>query len=163
MLKHYPLTDERQPQFKQLFTDYYNELGCEENIDHLLDEYVLADYNAGLLYIDLVDDEDECVGFVIYQIDEITNEWNFKEGWGDIREIYLTPSARKKGYGKIMVFAVELKLMEQGALNAYTLPPEDVSGFFKACGYEESQEHNCDLDCPVYIKSPLKQTLKCNK
>jgi GNAT superfamily N-acetyltransferase len=161
MLKQYPLKDEGELNFRQLFTAYYQELGCDDNVDHLLDEYVIPDYKAGLLCIDLVDDDDECVGFVIYQIDEITNEWNFKEGWGDIREIYLTPSARGKGYGRFMIFGVEIKLLEKGAEKAYTLPPDSSAGFFRACGYEESEEHNCDLDCPVYIKPQLQTTCKC--
>ena len=35
--------------FCALFAEYYQELGCDEDIDHLLDEYVLADFDAGLL------------------------------------------------------------------------------------------------------------------
>ena len=47
---------------------------------------------AGLIKIDILKDGETHAGFVIYQNDDIDNEWHFKEGWGDIREIYVIPS-----------------------------------------------------------------------
>jgi GNAT superfamily N-acetyltransferase len=154
MLKIYPLKENSLDKFKELFTDYYEELGCDEDIEHLLDEYVIADYVSGLLKIDMLDDGGICSGFVIYQIDEITNEWNFKEGWGDIREIYVAKDKRGQGFGKFMLFTAEMKLKESGAEKFYVLPYEEACPFFRACGYSDSGESSEDLDCPVYIKSP---------
>jgi GNAT superfamily N-acetyltransferase len=154
MLKIYPLNENSLDKFKELFTAYYSELDCDENIEHLLDEYVIADYVSGLLKIDLLDDGADCSGFIIYQIDEITNEWNFKEGWGDIREIYVTKEKRGSGFGKFMLYTAEMKLKEAGAEKYYALPFEDACGFFTACGYSDSGESSEDLDCPVYIKYP---------
>jgi GNAT superfamily N-acetyltransferase len=154
MLKIYPLKENSLDKFKELFTDYYEELGCDEDIEHLLDEYVIVDYVSGLLKIDMLDDGGICSGFVIYQIDEITNEWNFKEGWGDIREIYVAKDKRGQGFGKFMLFTAEMKLKESGAEKFYVLPYEEACPFFRACGYSDSGESSEDLDCPVYIKSP---------
>lgn len=153
MLKLYPLQDLSLTTFKTLFSRYYGELGCDDDCDHLLDEYVVPDYLAGLLSVDLLDDDGETVGFIIYQTDDITNEWNRKEGWGDIREIFLTCDARGKGYGKFMLYAAEMKLRERGAQKIYALPPESSLGFFRACGYADSGEYDGELDCPVYIKT----------
>jgi N-acetylglutamate synthase-like GNAT family acetyltransferase len=100
----------------------------------------------------LLADDNKFVGFVIYQIDKSDNEWNFKEGWGDVREIYVTAPSREKGYGKFMLSASENKMNNLGAKNIYTIPDDEAIPFFLACGYEESDEHNDDLDAPVFIK-----------
>ena len=69
-----------------------------------MDEYILPDLLAGLIRIELLKDGDTYAGFVIYQKDDIDNEWNFKEGWGDVREIYVIPSKRRKGYGEFLLY-----------------------------------------------------------
>ncbi|MGN0817689.1 MAG: GNAT family N-acetyltransferase [Candidatus Coproplasma sp.] len=163
MIKCYPLKDVKKDEFYRLFTEYYDELGCEDDAEHLLDEYVLADYLCGLLSIDLIDDGDRTVGFIIYQIDGIENEWCKKEGFGDVREIYVSPSARRKGLGKFMLFSAEMKLKESGAKQAYALPCEGSEEFFAACGYTDGGEYCEDLDCAFFVKSDLDNTCKCCK
>ena len=86
MIKVIPLTDKDEKSFRRLFTEYYTELGCYENITHLLDEYILPDLLAGLIRIELLHGGEDFIGFVIYQIDDVDNEWNFKEGWGRSEE-----------------------------------------------------------------------------
>ncbi|MDE6613097.1 MAG: hypothetical protein K2K28_00890, partial [Clostridia bacterium] len=83
MIKVCALQNNKLEEFKALFKNYYDELDCGEDIDHLLNEYVLADYLAGLIKIDLLSEDETAVGFAIYQIDDIDNEWNLKEGWGN--------------------------------------------------------------------------------
>lgn len=162
MIKVAPLNDQTAPAFKRLFTEYYTELDCEDNIEHLLDEYILPDLLAGLIKIEIAHDGENFVGFVIYQIDDIDNEWNFKEGWGDVREIYISPSSRKQGLGKFLLYTAEMKLKESGADKAYCLPYEEAVPFFTACGYEQTGEYSEELDCPVYIKTNL-NNCHCNK
>jgi GNAT superfamily N-acetyltransferase len=156
MIKCYALEDNKKDTFERLFTEYYEELGCDEDVDHLLDEYILADYSDGLISIDLIDDEDKTVGFVIYQIDAENNEWHTKVGMGDIREIYVAPSCRRQGLGKFMLNYAHAKLSKAGATGAYALPTEDCEGFFTACGYKDSGEYNEDLDINFYIVENLK-------
>ena len=155
MLHVYPLKDNDRKIFEKLFKDYYAELGCGDDTKHLIDEYILPDMLAGLLHIDLIAEDDEVSGFVIYQIDDIDNEWNLKEGWGDIREIYISPSFRRKGLGKFLLYSAEMKLKEEGAKNAYCLPCETSSPFFAACGYADSDEYCEDLDCNIFEKINL--------
>ena len=163
MLYQYPLKDVHGGAFKSLFKNYYAELGCDEDIEHLLDEYVIADCIAGLLSIDLLDVDGKTVGFVIYQIDTPQNEWNVKQGFGTVREIYLTPETRGNGFGKFMVLSAELKLLERGASQSYVLPDENAVDYFERCGYARTDEYNDDLDCNVFIKPSLKNTCACHK
>ena len=155
MLKISPLSDLTKKQFETLFSSYYQELGCEDDTAHLVEEYILPDLLAGLISIDILQDGDEYAGFVIYQIDDIENEWNFKEGWGDIRELYISPSHRRQGLGKFLLYTAEMKLKESGAEKAYCLPDEESEKFFTACGYERTEGYNAELDSIVYEKRDL--------
>lgn len=162
MFKISPLTDKTQSQFENLFKDYYRELGCDDDCDHLLREYVLPDLMAGLIRIDVMDFDGLC-GFVVYQKDDIDNDWNLKEGWGDIREIYVAPQMRKQGLGKFLLFTAEMKLRESGVNRAYALPTDDSAPFFAACGYTPSGNFNAELNCFEYVKENLDNTCKHKK
>lgn len=155
MLHISPLRDDTREVFEKLFTSYYSELGCDDDCAHLLNEYVIPDLLAGLIHIDVLKDGDEFAGFVIYQTDDITNDWNFKEGWGDVREIYVIPSLRRRGLGKFMLYTAEMKLKESGTEKAYVLPSESAEAFFEACGYKKTDGYNSDLDCNVFEKTNL--------
>lgn len=161
MLKISPLNDLARKPFEELFAAYYFELGCDDDASHLVDEYIIPDLLAGQISIDILQDGEEFAGFVIYQIDDIGNDWNFKEGWGDIREIYVIPSRRREGLGKFLLYTAEMKLRESGATRAYSLPEEESEKFFAACGYERTEGYNPDLDSIVYEKHDISN--KCRE
>lgn len=155
MLQISPLTDKTKKEFEMLFAAYYAELGCEDDVEHLLKEYILPDLLAGLIKIDILSDDKVYAGFVIYQTDDIVNDWNFKEGWGDIREIYVAPARRRQGFGKFLLYTAEMKLKESGAKKCYALPAEGSEEFFTACGYKKTEDYSEDLDCFIYEKYDL--------
>ena len=156
MLRVYPLKDTEKEIFENLFKEYYAELGCTDDTAHLVDEYIIPDLLAGLLHVDLLSVDGEVAGFVIYQVDDINNEWNLKEGWGDIREIYISPVHRRKSFGKFLLYTAEMKLNDAGVGKAYCLPYENALPFFTACGYSDSLEYCEELDCNIYVKTNLK-------
>ena len=51
---------------------------------------------------------------MIYQKDDLNHEWNLREGWGDVREIYVTPSHRRAGFGKALLLAAECDMKGLG-------------------------------------------------
>ena len=161
MIKVTPLTDEHTEEFTALFKCYYAELGCTDDTQRLVEDYIIPDLLAGILKIDMLHDGKSFIGFVIYQIDDIDNDWNFKEGWADIREIYVAPFARKQGYGKFLLYTAEMKLKESGAGKCYCLPAEGAESFFLSCGYTKTDEYSDDLDCCAYVKNNLNNC--CNK
>ena len=138
--------------FCKLFKDYYSELDCDEDIEHLLDEYVLADYAAGLLSIAVAREGDAACGFVIWQVDARENEWCLKEGMGTVRELYVAPAARQKGMGSALVRYAEGKLAAQGADTLYVLPAEGSQAFFLSLGYAEADEYCEETDCNFFYK-----------
>ncbi len=153
MIRVFPLNDLYESAFADMFAAYYAELGCEDDALHLVKEYVLPDLLAGLLKIDLIEDGSPC-GFCIYQIDRPGNEWNFRDGCGDIREIYILPEHRGKGLGRFLLFTAEMRLKEAGAAEVYALPDGEACDFFAACGYELTDDVCAELDCNVYEKKP---------
>lgn len=162
MLKVVPLNDKTKDGFCALFGDYYAELDCAEDISHLIDEYIIPDLLSGLLKIDMLFINDVAAGFVVYQIDGAENEWNLKEGWGNIREIYVAPEHRKRGNGKFLLFTAEMKLKENGAEKCYCLPYDAAEKFFVACGYYKTEQYNEELDCNVFEKLSL-ENCECKK
>ena len=160
MLHVSPLRDDTRADFEKLFGDYYAELGCDDDCAHLLSEYVIPDLLAGLIKIDILRNDGVISGFVIYQTDDIVNDWNFKEGWGDVREIYVVPALRRTGAGTLLLYTAEMRLRESGTDKSYALPAESAVPFFEACGYKKTDEYNPDLDCAVYVKTDINNT--CN-
>lgn len=160
MLHVFPLTDKSEKQFRRLFTQYYAELDCEDEPEHLLSEYVLPDLKAGLISVEMLKDGEDYAGFVIYQRDEIDNDWNFREGWGDIREIFVIPEKRRQGLGRFLLYTAEMKLKESGAQKAYALPVDEAEPFFRACGYSAGDCYSEELDCAVYEKLNLNNKCK---
>lgn len=160
MLKVAPLRDSALADFKKLFTAYYGELGCDDDCEHLAEEYVIPDLLAGLIKIDVLSENDALSGFVIYQKDDIDNDWNFKEGFGDIREIYVVPSLRRTGAGTLLLYTAEMRLRESGVTKSYALPALGSEPFFEACGYKKTDEYNAELDSLVYIKENLNNHCK---
>lgn len=137
---------------KQLFIDYYAELDCEDDAAELFDEYVLPDFGAKLLNIALLYEEDRAQGFVIFQIDDVINDWCFKDGLGDVREIYVCPENRGRGLGAELLTYAENSLKKSGATRVYTLPTEESEKFFLSRGYADCGDYCAELDNKVFEK-----------
>lgn len=160
MIELHPLNDRTEDRFRRLFTEYYDELDCGEDCAHLVDEYIIPDLKAGLLRIYLAF-EGECTGFVIFQRDEIDNDWNFMEGWGDIREIYVIPSRRRMGTGRFLLYTAELMLKESGSERVYALPTPESEEFFLSCGYKKTERYCPETENYVFEKHGLDN--RCHK
>ncbi len=145
-----PIGEKHFAQFEKLFCDYYAELDCEDDPLHLFSEYVLPDLKAGLFNVAGCFDGETLTGFVIFQIDDPVNDWNFKDG--DVRELYVLPSHRRNGAGAQLVAYAENALKAQGATEVYLLPTEESEDFFIKCGYGFGGEYCEDTDGKVYFK-----------
>ncbi|MGN1104741.1 MAG: GNAT family N-acetyltransferase [Candidatus Coproplasma sp.] len=139
--------------FEELFVSYYEELECEDEPCHLFDEYVLPDLKEGLFSVAVACEGEKLAGFIIYQTDTPENEWCFKEGYGDIREIYVTPSHRKTGVGSKLLTFAENCLTKSGVKGVYVLPTEEAEGFFTRCGYCDNGDYCEELDNKVFEKA----------
>ena len=126
--------------FRSLFIDYFNELDCEDDPECTFDEFLLPDLENGGFCVAVAEDEGEIAGFVIYQIDELIGEWHFKEGWGDVREIFVAFKFRGRGIGSALLKYAEESLNKEGAEGVYLLPVEEYEDYFIHRGYEDCGE-----------------------
>ena len=140
-------------EFEELFCAYYEELGCEDEPYHLFDEYVLPDLKENLFSAAVAVDGETLWGFIIYQTDAPENEWCFRDGDGDIREIYVTPTHRKRGVGKQLLAFAENELSLGGVKCIYLLPTEENENFFIGCGYKDLGDYCAELDNKVFEKA----------
>lgn len=145
--------------FKKLFCDYFAELDCEEDPLPLFDDWLLPDLKAGLFDAGVAEVDGGVVGFVIFQIDDLINDWNFKEGFGDVRELYVAPAFRRRGLGTALLQFAENALAASGATEVYTLPVEECEGFFIGRGFTDSGEYCADADNKVFVKNIDKSDL----
>lgn len=77
------------------------------------------------------------VGFAIYQIDSPRSDWCERVGWGFVRECYVVPEARRVGVATQLIRAVERRLTESGATDAY-LTADDAVEFWEALGWQRT-------------------------
>lgn len=147
-----PINQSDYAAFEKLFCDYYKELDCEEEPLHLFSKYLLPDLKAGLFEAGVCEVGGVVCGFVIFQIDDILNDWNFKEGCGDVRELYVAPAFRNRGLGSALLSFAENRLSKLGATEVYTLPVEESEKFFADRGYADSGEYCAEADNKVFEK-----------
>lgn len=145
--------------FEKLFCDYYAELDCDEAPLPIFTDYLLPDFKAGLFDVGVCEVDGEIVGFIIFQIDDLINDWNFKEGFGDVRELYVAPAFRRRGVGSALLAYAEASLAASGATEIYTLPVEECENFFISRGYSDGGEYCADADNKVFVKNMDKSDL----
>lgn len=154
-----PITESDYSAFEKLFCDYFAELDCEEDPLPLFCDWLLPDLKAGLFDVSVAEVEGSVVGFVIFQIDDLLNDWNFKEGFGDVRELYVAPAFRRRGLGTALLKLAENSLAASGATEIYTLPVEECESFFSSRGFADSGEYCADADNKVFVKNIDKSDL----
>ena len=90
MIKVSPVNEKTKDGFINLFCDYYAELGCEDDAKHLAEEYVIPDLLAGLLSIDVLEEDGKLAGFAVYQTDAKDGEWCLMAGRASVN-FFCTP------------------------------------------------------------------------
>lgn len=139
---------EARGEFKELLRDYLKEI-FEEN-DVIISEDLV---NQGLveiignlesdlrIWVYLCYEGEKAIGFVIAQIDEIGGQWCLKPGYGLIREFYITPEYRRKGFGKEMYLFMEGILRKEEVKIIYLTTDSAVGvGFWQSQGYKFTGE-----------------------
>jgi len=92
-----------------------------------------------IAHTDLLCVDGIAIGFIQYQIDSPKSDWCEKEGWGCIREMYISNEYRKKGYGKTLATHAENELKKLLAAHIY-LTTDDALDFWLNVGYVDSGE-----------------------
>ena len=92
-----------------------------------------------IVFLDLLFLNGRAEGFINYQVDTPQSDWCEKETWGFIRELYISPALRKKGYGQKLAEHAESKLWALSVPNIY-LTTDDAIEFWLKLGYHDTAE-----------------------
>lgn len=135
------LTPNRRVDFEALFLPYFQELEANEPqplspriITEKLLPFVLGQWEKGLIRIDLCLADNAAAGFAIYQIDAPESDWCKRPGWGFIREFYIRPESRGKGFGRAMAAHAVAALKDMGTAQVYLIS-DDAAAFWQRCGF----------------------------
>jgi ribosomal protein S18 acetylase RimI-like enzyme len=126
--------------FKDMFSTYFRQDFQIHISDKQLDEIcseITENSISGITPLAMLLHEGKAVGFIIYQIDSPRSDWCERDGWGFIREIYVTPSMRGKGLGEILVTHAEKILYTNGVEQIY-LTSDEAEKFWVSCGYNKT-------------------------
>lgn len=117
---------------------YINDPSAKMNDDMKIEffEWILkdCDYDDGWILIAIDTETDEITGFVFAHIDRQEKGWCAKEGWGCIREVYVSPIFRKKGIGEKLIKVCEEK-MKAFEPKGYYLTSDGNDSFWGKLGY----------------------------
>ena len=129
--------------FRTMFLDYFiNDCHVKYDVEklrqNLINQTILPQHERGLIFIDVIKQKLNCVGFIIYQIDQEESDWNERLGCGFIREFYIKPEFRKQGLGSRLLSYAENKLKELNVAEVYLTSQENetVKKFYEKQGYK---------------------------
>lgn len=116
---------------------YMTELNCgipEEIIRGRLADFIDAQWQRGIIQIDLCREGSRCIGFSVYQTDREESDWCKRPGWGFIREFYVVPDCRRTVAGRFLAAHTEQELRKLGATRLY-LTSTEAAPFWCKCGW----------------------------
>ena len=139
--------------FHKLLADYFAELDSEipeKIIREELTPFIEGQLHKRIIRAVLCEENGIPFGFAIYQIDSEKSDWCQRPGWGFIREFYIAPGFRHRGYGAAMATHVEEDLKKLGASGLY-LTSDTAADFWTKCGYRNTHEI-CSNDLEIFTK-----------
>ena len=137
-----PYSKSKKQQLTDAMADYMTELNCgipEDIIRGKLAAFIDRQWEAGIIRIDLVMEDETCTGFSVYQIDTPASDWCKRPGWGFIREFYIKPAFRSHGTGTALALHTQQTLYKMGAEHLY-LTSDDAVPFWRKCGWQLTEE-----------------------
>ena len=147
-------------EFEEMFLEYFIvDIGVkydkEKLRENLIKKTILKQYEEGLIFIDMVKNQGDLLGFIIYQIDREESDWKERLGDGFIREFYIKREFRKQGLGSRLLNHAEQKLKDMGAREVYLTSKEDegVKAFYQRNGY--NTDHSRSSNGNEYFEKQL--------
>ena len=121
--------------FKSLFRQYFDGFGFsfpDKGFIHMSKDVIQYDIKISILYL-----KDEPIGFAMYQIDRLDNPWFMYENVGDVREFFIVPKHRKKGYARFLFQSVKAYFLSKNVKDIY-LTSDDTGEFWEKLGFHKT-------------------------
>lgn len=141
------ITDFSHPQFQEAFKQYFKELEIEfEDYDNLFKEMTEEGNEAFVAAAS----PSEIIGFIQFKTDKLSN-WFFEENIGFIREFWICPKFREKGFGAALLKQAETHFLKQG-LRKVVLTSDTAPLFYLKHGYHKDLSYNPINKDEVFVK-----------
>ena len=143
------ITDFTGPDFRESFRLYFNELGITirdwDGLFHEMD----TDGRGNLAYLGM--DDGKTVGFIQFCPMDCAG-WFMTKTLGFIREFWMAPAFRRRGYGSLLLERTEAYFLEHGAYRAI-LTADDAAAFYLAHGYKKAPGIQAKNNMEVFSKT----------
>ncbi|MCL2854378.1 MAG: GNAT family N-acetyltransferase [Defluviitaleaceae bacterium] len=141
--------------FKEMLTTCFHQDYNEQLTEDQLDRWqnaLIRRAATEIVFLDILFIDDIAKGFILYQIDSQESDWCVKEGYGTIREIYVTADLRHAGHGKALANHAEKRLSTKNIHGMYLTTEEVAKEFWTKMGYRDSGEICSENDSPIFVK-----------
>ena len=143
------LSDFTDPRFCAAFRAYFAELDIPvRDWDGLFREMNGEGNNRAFLLLD----GEETAGFLQFQMNAFSN-WFFEEPFGFIREFWVAPGYRRRGYGSLLLERAENYFLDHGAHRVLLTAGPDAVDFYLAGGYEKAPGIRAKNQMEVLVKA----------
>ena len=132
------------------FPQDYNIQLTESQLERLCKD-ITQSVEAGITFLDFLILDGNAIGFISYQIDSLKSDWCEKEGYGCIREMFVSADQRGKGYGRSLAIHAENELQKLSVPYVY-LTTDDNKDFWTKIGYRDTGEICIKNDGSIFIK-----------
>jgi len=112
---------------------------------------IVQSVEADITFLDFLILGGKAIGFISYQIDSPKSDWCEKEGYGCIREMFISVDQRGKGYGRGLAIHAESELQKLSAPYIY-LTTDGNKDFWTKIGYRDTGEICIKNDGSIFIK-----------
>lgn len=137
------ITDANNPTFQILFKAYFNEMNIKLKEDTKMWDEMNKDIQLFDIKTVVLLENDDAIGFTMFQVDQKENPWCMVEGAGDIREFYVQSEFRKQGYGSSMFNLVKNYFNELNIKEIYlTTSEDDGEPFWFKQGFKDTGKIN---------------------
>jgi len=147
--------DSDYAEFKEMLTTCfhqdYNEQLTEEQLDRWQNALIRRAADK-IVFLDILIIDDAAKGFILYQVDSPESDWCVKEGYGTIRELYISADLRYAGYGRALASYAESRLNLKNINGLYLTSEDEAMGFWAKMGYRDSGEICSENDSPIFVK-----------
>ncbi|MCL2177610.1 MAG: GNAT family N-acetyltransferase [Firmicutes bacterium] len=143
--------------FKKMFTQYFthdfNINLTDEQFQNIC-EHIEKQVLEKIQFVDLLILDGIVIGFINYQIDSPKSDWNFKETWGCIREVFIDLNFRKKGYATKLINHAETELRNLLVPGIY-LTADSNFDFWIKMGYTNTGEVCAANNSNIFVSNAV--------
>lgn len=144
------LTNVKNEEFEKIFRDYYKEDGIELKPDTKVFDEIQRSLDKDYCKVLALRNDGKLIAFIMYEIVKLSTEDKFfKQKLGFVREIYVLPSERNKGFSKVLMQNVENYFIEHGIKRSILNAHENMYEFYFKQGYYIDETYKCgnELKC----------------